>query len=289
MIVHRHGVNFAMKILVLFLFSIICDGFLLDTNTGQQSGSISDKRFNVLMTLYQDERESRIRLEKYVLQLQQNFSEMINIKASNINSSFAKIETASDQDQMKMDIVSLKSENKILTEKYNYLLEENKQLKNESVRLEQTLSSLQNAKIMIDSNSIAALMNKLKVIENELEVMQNQLNSVSDDVTARKQDFMTLYNNLQSSERKVQSLEMTINKSFSIVSVIEQSLRKNLSLVLGIEESLSQNISLAFEGINAVKQTLTVMKDRGKKNKLNCKRVLFIVSLYEKLKRTANN
>lgn len=185
-------------------------GFLLDGSQRQNITSVmSDKHFNMLMTLLQDERQSRVQLERYVLSLDNTVRNM-NVKFDsdlrNLNTSLSSPCSLENQNETVDDINYLRLKYMKLSEQNRFLNKTNSQLENKIMALEQNIESLNHLDSVSDLQTLMALLNKTDQLETENRLFNHRLNSLSSDATARKQDFIALYQNVQGLDQQIRTI-----------------------------------------------------------------------------------
>ena len=215
------GLKRVEKMLFLFLFVIFgsCQGFLLDgnTQTATSGTSLDDKRFNTLMDLLIEERDSRSKLEAAVkrelLALRQ---EITKCQCGNGNGGHTQIidqgSLANDTKTLEEEIIHLKRDQELLKTEVAGLIQNNTVLKDKIELLEQNLTTMENTKSDLNFR------NETNRLEKALQMTNNKLNAVTNDVDARKQDFIALFQRVQSTDQRLEnstkSLEASQNRSF---------------------------------------------------------------------------
>ncbi|VDI21818.1 Hypothetical predicted protein [Mytilus galloprovincialis] len=237
------------------------------------AGSLmTDDHYQFVMQFIFQERQSRLQLEKYVKQLQQ---ELVTTKAdltTEINglkqcgcASNIKNKTSILQNEFNI----LKQDHDALKIKYENFQKELNRTNNRSIMLENEMSLLRQLKSVSDLKVIFDLQNKTKHLEQEIQATNSRQQAINSEASARKQDFLALYQKVQISETEIQSN----NLSFGIQTkqmerrILEVNERydnktKQISRTLGtIESSMQNRITALSTKLNG--QILNIQKGQN--------------------------
>lgn len=237
------------------------------------AGSLmTDDHYQFVMQFIFQERQSRLQLEKYVKQLQQ---ELVTTKAdltTEINglkqcgcASNIKNKTSILQNEFNI----LKQDHDALKIKYENFQKELNGTNNRSIMLENEMSLLRQLKSVSDLKVIFDLQNKTKHLEQEIQATNSRQQAINSEASARKQDFLALYQKVQISETEIQSN----NLSFGIQTkqmerrILEVNERydnktKQISRTLGtIESSMQNRITALSTKLNG--QILNIQKGQN--------------------------
>ncbi|XP_071122918.1 putative leucine-rich repeat-containing protein DDB_G0290503 [Mytilus edulis] len=204
-------------IFVVFGFSIVSsDGFLLDgsTKSPQAEIGISDSHFTTLMKLFLEERESREKLQNFVLRLQQELTSKVD-SVGNCNCKGADI-----TDELKNNTKRLQNELDLLQKDFNALqlhcVKLDKRLsttENTTGRLQHDIDGLKQLKSVTDLQAVSNLENRTNHIEVKVQNTEQSIQTIVSSANARSQDIIGLLNKIKATDNMTLHLENEIKKS----------------------------------------------------------------------------
>ncbi|CAG2226812.1 unnamed protein product [Mytilus edulis] len=196
--------------LVVFVFSIRCNGFLLDDRTNLTTkgvSTLSEGHFAMLLGLLAEEKQSRLKLERQVEQMQRELlstqrgvTEVFHTAKSNNEILTLQNGTMENTDSNYVD----------LKKKYNLLQNAFNELKVNYSILERFYHRME--------NNIDKLRNETNELQQDIQATNYKLSSVVNDVNARKQDFLALYNKADKTEKEMTNVSASFQHQFGLLT-----------------------------------------------------------------------
>ncbi|XP_063418190.1 uncharacterized protein LOC134700978 [Mytilus trossulus] len=247
-----------MSVTVLFLFLLISlpvYPFSIETRPSNQTlgNYITDAHYNVLLDLFNLERQARLNLEKYVIRLNEKFSKMEKV-SEHTQSKLINIEKSQIKQEWKEEVTLLKNQTDAISETCGQLLIDYEILKKDFTFIKQQVQKLQNEvvdlkylKSVAQLQTVDTLNNVTKRLEKEIQHTNDNFEVlVSEANKAHKKDFTSLVNNAAQMRQETLVIETRLCKRFSELhnSTISSLDNQNADLNLRM-----QNLSTLLKGI----------------------------------------
>ncbi|XP_052085594.1 uncharacterized protein LOC127723138 [Mytilus californianus] len=216
-----------MALTVLFLFLLISlpvyPFSIVARLSNQTLGNyITDAHYNVVLDLFNLERQARLNLEKYVIRLNERLSEMEK-DSERTQSKLNNIMSSQVKQEWKEEVTLLKNQTDAISETCGQLFIDYKNLKKDFNIIKQQTQKLQNEvvdlkylKSVAQLQNVDTLNNVTKRLEKEIQHTNDNIELlVSDSNTAHKKDFTALVNNAAQMRKETADIETRLCKRFS--------------------------------------------------------------------------
>jgi septal ring factor EnvC (AmiA/AmiB activator) len=203
------------------------------------SDYMTESRYNFLLDLIIQERQSRNNLEKEVLELRtrlqtaeqessdsrRNLTFELNLTTTNC---IASLDTA--------------------TKRYDFLLKDHESLKmdydnvfNKTVKLEEQLRTLDVSRITSIFNNFSAIENKLYTLEKNIAGAYKSINIIMSERKARQQDFLALINITRQTSQRLANNEHVMTTQFGQLRTSQKSIEQDIAAFhIDIQKNVSE-------------------------------------------------
>lgn len=211
--------------LVVSVFYIRCNGFLLDDRTNLTTkgvSTLSEGHFAMLLGLLAEEKQSRLKLEQQVEQMQRDLlstqrgvTEVFHTAKSNNEILTLQNGTLENTDS---NYVDLKKKYNLLQNAFNELKVNYSILERFYHRMENKLTTIESMHGVSYLKSIDKLRNETNELQQDIQATNYKLSSVVNDVNARKQDFLALYNKADKTEKEMTNVSASFQHQFGLLT-----------------------------------------------------------------------
>jgi len=207
--------------------------------TTANSDYMTESRYNFLLDLIIQERQSRNNLEKEVLELRTRL-QTAEQESSNMrrNLTFESNLTTTNY------ITSLDA----ATKRYDFLLKDHESLKmdydnvfNKTVKLEEQLRTLDVSRITSIFNNFSAIENKLYTLEKNIAGAYKSINIIMSERKARQQDFLALINITRQTSQRLANNEHVMTTQFGQLRTSQKSIEQDIAAFhIDIQRNVSE-------------------------------------------------
>lgn len=195
-----------------------CHGMLLDSKTQPPSidGSLMpDDHYQFVMQFMYQERQSRLKLEKYVKQLQQKLvttkTDLTN-EIDSLKQCTCAFEIKSKASILQYNFNILKQDHDALRIHYVNLQKELITTNNKYIVLENEVSLLKQLKSVSDLKVVFNMEKKTDHLQQQIKATNRSQHAINSEAIDKKQDFLALYQKVQTSETEIQSNNQRFEK-----------------------------------------------------------------------------
>lgn len=191
------------------------------------SGYLTESRYNFLLDLIIQERQSRNNLEKEVLELRTR----LQITEQESRDSWRNLTF-----ELNLTTTNCISSLDAATERYDFLLKDHESLKmdydnvfNKTEKLEEQLRILNVSRIKSIFNNFSAIENKLYALEKNIAGADQNINIIVSERRARQQDFLALINITRQTSQKLASNEREMTTQFGQLRTSQKSNEQDMA------------------------------------------------------------
>lgn len=184
---------------------------------------MTESRYNFLLDLIIQERQSRNNLEKEVLELR------TRLQTAEQESSDVRKNLTLEFNLTTMNCIAA-------TKRYDFLFQDHKSLKmeydtvfNKTEKLEEQLRMLDVSQIASIFNNCSAIENKLYALEKNIEGADQNINIIMSVRKARQQDFLALLNITRQTSKKLVSNEREMTTLFGQLRTSQMSIEQDMA------------------------------------------------------------
>lgn len=254
---------------------------LLDSKTQPPSidGSLMpDDHYQFVMQFMYQERQSRLKLEKYVKQLQQKLvttkTDLTN-EIDSLKQCTCAFEIKSKASILQYNFNILKQDHDALRIHYVNLQKELITTNNKYIVLENEVSLLKQLKSVSDLKVVFNMEKKTDHLQQQIKATNRSQHAINSEAIDKKQDFLALYQKVQTSETEIQSNNQRFeNQSKKMERKIQEIIEKcdvktkQISVDLSKSQNSMQNRITALstklnEQILSIKQEQNEIADKA--------------------------
>lgn len=243
--------------LVVFVFYIRCNGFLLDDRTNLTTkgvSTLSEGHFAMLLGLLAEEKQSRLKLERQVEQMQRELlstqrgvTEVFHTAKSNKEILTLQNGTLENTDS---NYIDLKIKYDLLQNAFNELKVNYSILEMYYHQVENKLTRIESLQGVSDLKIIDQIRNETHHLQQDLQATNYKLSSVVNDVNARKQDFLALYGKADTTEKELTNVSANLQYQVSLITAntnvtitqLKSSVWKQMSVLQHIQNVTAQKV-----------------------------------------------